>query len=316
MKIICCLIVFAGLGIPCALGQTCCSGGVPLSGNLGLPIAESHTWQFSASYDINVLKTLQSGKEKLEDDTRKRTTHTVILQIGYSLNEKFSFEVLLPYVRQERLITPTGLPKNFEATNGIGDAVLLAKYQFLKGYQIGIGLKSPTGSSTKNNSQGLPLNADLQPGSGAWDIIYWASGRHNLKVRPSSTISLVATFRATGKNDSYLGSQVYEFGNEFQAIFGFADQFLLGNQIVNPTVGFKYRKVQNDIVDGFDVPSTGGEWVFIRPGVTFVFDKRLSFATVADLPLYANIEGTQVTPTYRLNFAFFVTLINNKKLKI
>ncbi|MCK5105500.1 MAG: hypothetical protein KAR17_21900, partial [Cyclobacteriaceae bacterium] len=39
-------------------GQTCCSGGVPISGNLGLPPGNIGTWQFSLAYDINVLKTL------------------------------------------------------------------------------------------------------------------------------------------------------------------------------------------------------------------------------------------------------------------
>jgi len=315
MKAIFYLMMLVGFVTQNIQGQTCCSGGVPLSGNLGLPIAESKNWQFSASYDLNVLKTLQTETQKLDDNSRKRTTHTAIFQIGYRINEKISFEALLPFVRQERLITPIGLPENFEATNGIGDGVLLAKYRVFKDYQIGIGLKLPTGSSTKNNSQGLPLNADLQPGSGSWDLIYWVSGRQNLKFRPSSTISLVATYRSTGENDSYLGSQVYEFGNEFQAIFGFADQFLIEDQIVNPSIGIKYRNVQNDIVDEFNVPSTGGEWLFIRPGITFVFGRGISFSTIAEIPLSAKIEGTQVTPTYRLNFAFFKTFSNKKKSK-
>lgn len=297
-------------------GQTCCSGGVPLSGNLGLPLTDVNTWQISLSYDWNVLKTLQTGTEKLDDDTRKRTTYTTMMQVGYSFNKKFALEALLPYVRQERLITPIGQRENFEATNGIGDVVLLTKYRFYKNYQAGVGLKFPTGSSTKNNSLGLPLNADLQPGSGAWDVIFWASGSESLKIRHSATLSLVATYRATGENKDYLGSQVYEFGNEFQTIFAYADQLLIANQIVSPTLGFKFRGVQNDVVDDFNVPSTGGQWVFFRPGVTFVFSKSLSFATIADLPIYANITGTQVTPTFRLNFALYLTLANNKNFKI
>jgi len=71
MKAIFYLMLLVGFGIQNIQGQTCCSGGVPLSGNLGLPIAESKIWQFSASYDLNVLKTLQTGTEKLDDNTRK-----------------------------------------------------------------------------------------------------------------------------------------------------------------------------------------------------------------------------------------------------
>ena len=70
-------------------GQTCCSGGVPVSSNLGLPSEGKNTLQFSLNYDLNVLETLKSGTEVLEDDSRSRRTHSILFQAGYSITERF-----------------------------------------------------------------------------------------------------------------------------------------------------------------------------------------------------------------------------------
>ncbi|MBL4939411.1 MAG: hypothetical protein JKY16_03905, partial [Lutibacter sp.] len=43
--------------------QTCCSGGVPLSNNIGLEILAKGTTQFGINYDYNNLNTLNDGSE-------------------------------------------------------------------------------------------------------------------------------------------------------------------------------------------------------------------------------------------------------------
>jgi len=172
-----------------AYSQSCCSGGVPISSNIGLPLASKNTWQVSVSYDLNLLNTLQDGRNKLNNNTRKRITHTALTQIGYSLNDRISFDALIPYVRQEREISPIGLASTFSSTQGLGDIVLLGKIRVIKKYQIGFGLKLPNGST--NEQEGIfTLSADLQPGSGSWDVIYWLSGQENLKWRKSTTVSI------------------------------------------------------------------------------------------------------------------------------
>jgi len=142
--------------------QSCCSGGVPLSGNLGLPTIDKGKIQLVLSYDLNVLNTLKDGTEKLDDRTRKRTTHTFLLQSNYGITDHFAFEVLVPFVIQQRELNPIGLPSSFDQSAGIGDILFLAKYKLLKYSQIGIGLKMPVGSTTELNSQGLIFNADMQ----------------------------------------------------------------------------------------------------------------------------------------------------------
>ncbi|MEO9968101.1 MAG: transporter [Reichenbachiella sp.] len=291
-----------------SFGQSCCSGGAPLSGNLGLPFADEKQLQFSISYDLNKLNTLKNGTETLDDNTRTRSTYTALFQAGYNLNEHWSFEVLLPYVKQERIVSPVGFNTTIESTNGIGDIVLLSKYRFLNHYQVGIGVKFPTGSSDETTKRGILLNADMQPGSGAMDAIAFFSSEHNFKVRSSLSIYTTLTFRYTGENSSYLIDQTYKFGNESQIQVGVADQFLFFNQVLSPSLGFKYRRVSEDVNDGFDVPSTGGKWLFIRPGLSYLVTPNIHLMSTIDLPIYANLEGTQITPTFRWNTALLINL--------
>ena len=55
--------------------QTCCSGGIPLSNNIGMAILEEGTTQIGISYDFNNLYTLNNGSEELDDDARLCITY-------------------------------------------------------------------------------------------------------------------------------------------------------------------------------------------------------------------------------------------------
>lgn len=102
--------------------QTCCSGGVPLSNNLGLPNDGKGSFSLGLSYDYNNLNTLNSGSEKLDDDSRKRITNSVLFNLGYSITDRLSVESLFTWVNQTRTITQFD-NKNFTETKGLGESV-------------------------------------------------------------------------------------------------------------------------------------------------------------------------------------------------
>ncbi len=296
-------------------GQTCCSGGVPLSGNLGMPAADKHTWQFAISYDLNVMKTLKVGTEKLNERNRQRITHSAMLQTGYTLSDRFSADLFVPFIRQERnIINPAGLESDFQSTTGLGDMVFLLKYNLVnKGpllWTIGAGPKFPTGASDVTDN-GILLGADLQPGSGAWDGVIWSNLVHQIQSRKSMSLSLTANYRLTGTNDNFRLNQSYKFGRDFQAIGGIADRILIGKILVDPSLSFRYRKVQQDEAGESEIPNTGGEWVFINPMAAISISKQLSINFGFELPLYANITGTQLTPTYRITSGLYYILNRN-----
>ena len=293
--------------------QTCCSGGVPIAANVGLPAGDKGTLQLTLNYDLNVLKTLKDGSRELEDRLRERQTQSFLLGISYAFTDRVSVDGFFSHVTQKRIITPLGLPENRVETNGIGDAVLLVKYKFTnpqkQSTQLvgGLGVKLPTGASDLRNN-GITLIADLQPGSGAWDGILWGNFIQNLKFRPTMNFISTITFRLTGENDDYFGSQIYELGDELQIRAGVSDRITIKNLIFDPSLSFRYRKARRDINDGTDLPNTGGDWIFIIPALSYNAGPSFSLNATAELPVFATVDGTQLSPSFRLNFGIFYKL--------
>lgn len=284
--------------------QTCCSGGVPVSGNLGLPVSQKGTLQFNLSYDYNNLNTLKSGRLTLDDNSRKRITHSVLLETGYAFSDRISLDVFFSYVRQERLINQV----DFTYTQGIGDMIFLFKYLLTENnhnFLIGGGLKLPLGASDRRNNNGLPLNADLQPGSGAFDFIAWSQWTKSFTIRPSFQLSSTIIYSYKGKNKSYLGNSLYQFGQELSWSFGGSDQLIIGDKIISPSIQLRFRNAQPDLFENGELPSTGGNWLFLKPGVALSWNPQFSTESNFELPLFADIEGTQVTPTIRWTIGFF-----------
>jgi hypothetical protein len=289
--------------------QTCCSGGVPLSANIGLPASEKGSWQFSLSYDYNQLKTLKSGNTELDDKRRERLTQSILFETGYTFSKRISLDLFLSYVRQERHIF-TSLGTNSTITNGVGDGVLLIKYNFFTEAPkttalVGIGPKIPIGATDKTSENGIALPADLQPGSGAWDAVFWGTFSQSLGFRPSMSISVTSTYRATGVNPDYLGSIAYEFGNDLQIITGISDRFIIGSSIWDPSISFRYRKAERDKNNGVEIDATGGKWVFLVPGLKYSISPNLAVNASVEIPLYSFVNNTQLTPTSRITLGVY-----------
>ena len=298
------LIILFALFAGNLMGQTCCSGGVPLSNNLGVANEGSGILQIGINYDYNNLNTLFTETERLEDDSRKRATNSVLWNTSYNFSDRWSAEVLFSWVNQTREITQFGQTNSTE-TNGIGDIVFLGKYtlpNFLSVSQslsLGAGIKAPVGRSDLTTEDGIQLTADLQPGTGAWDgigyVTYSTQG-----FRPTAALTLAFLYRLTGKNDAYLNNtSTYEFGDVFQGIMGYTEEFLAGNILINPGIILKYRHAAQDKINELDFPNTGGEWFFLRPEVLVSLSPDIQLRSQYEFPLYSKVDGTQLIPTSR-----------------
>lgn len=298
------------------VGQTCCSGGVPLASNLGLPAAEGGALQVGISYDLNRLRRLYTGAEAFEETSRIRNTQTLLLEVSYALSDRVSFDVVLPYIQQERIIRRG--QTSTDRTTGLGDAVALMRYQWIpaatgKSWQwaSGLGVKLPNGAANRTNGFGFTYNADLQPGSKAWDFILWNQFGHQPGFRPSMSFFLTTVHRRRGVNDNYLptvnpidGSQQaqsYQFGTETQGTLGVSDQVFLFGQILTPGLSLLFRHAEGDRTNDVITPSTGGDFLFLQPSVGIDLGDKIRWQVALDLPIYTNVVGTQVAPTLRLN---------------
>ncbi len=302
--------------------QTCCSGGVPVSANLGFQSEETQVTQIGVSADFNFLRTLKTGTETLDDDQRLRTTQSYILRAAHTWHPRWTAEVFLPVIRQTRRISSasnTGIDR--ESTFGIGDPVALLIYKITDRevtWRVGLGPQIPLGSTTQTNQRGLFLVEDLQPGSGAWDVIAMSSLEMSLAQRPSALLYANAILSLTGSNnDARQGLQTYEFGNDIQATIGYSDQFLLGSAILQPGLSFRYRHAESDRVDSADLPGTGGDFVFARFSNAIPIGKKGSSLNLnVELPIWSRVNDTQLSPSVVLNIGWFYRIDHKTKSDI
>ncbi len=299
----------------------CCSGGVPMGSNIDLPASEAGVWQWMISYDLNVLRTLKDADKILDDDTRERLTQAWLFQVGYAFNSRWAVDAFIPYVRQQRTIRQIGLSETFTSTRGVGDPTVLVKFKAAtlnkgKGeWWVAVGPKFPLGASDLTDERGITLVADLQPGSGAWDGVLWTRFSHQIAWRSSMSFSSRVIARLTGENDTYLGDQVYEFGNEFQALLSLSDRVLLGTILIDPGLTLRFRHAGRDLNDGELVPNSGGSFLFLAPSVGVQITPSLSLQSRVDLPVYVRVDGTQLAPTYRVNVGLLFRLNRTSTFK-
>lgn len=297
--------------------QTCCSGGVPVSSNIGFSNAEIKTLQLSLNANFNTLKTLFSFSDKLIDDQRKRTTQSYLIRGHYTFTDRFAVEGFFSFIRQTReIFSRVNEPSDFESSFGVGDPILLATYRLTSGsfkWTIGAGPQIPLGSFTETNSRGLFLVEDLQPGSGSWDIVLISLFELPLTSRPSTTVFGRSIFDFTGSNsDSRNGRQTYTFGNDYQFIAGISDQLFVANNIIYPSLSVRYRQSNRDAVDGNETSGTGGKWLFGKAslGIEFFWETRLSIDV--ELPFYTFVNDTQLSPNSIINVSIHKTFSFDK----
>ncbi|MEM9340244.1 MAG: hypothetical protein AAGA66_16030, partial [Bacteroidota bacterium] len=204
------------------------------------------------------------------------------------------------FIRQERTISTRATPDR-QDTNGIGDVVILPKYSLSKGWLIGVGVKLSTGKANFLSNRAIALPADLQPGSGATDALFFTSYQRYSEERPSLSYFGNAIFRITGTNTNYFAGSSYRFGSELQMALGIADRFFLFGQLIDPSLGISYRKRGTDFFDSEQFPASGGTFLFINPGVSIPLTTKISWQVNTSIPIYTFVQDTQLAPTIQVN---------------
>ncbi len=304
-----CLLLLHG-SVP---AQTCCSGGVPISSNIGLKSKGKKVLQLGLSLDFNVLTTLKSGSQTLDDNLRKRTTQSAMIRAAYELTDNWSIETLFPVIRLTRTIVSNDGAVNNQFSFGFGDPAILGIYKWPSNsiaLRTGLGIQIPLGSTKVKNDDGLLFIEDLQPGSGALDAVVYLDISYPLPFNPNYIVGLNSIYSITGtNNNSRNGTQSYRFGNDLQMIASAGFQYLLLNDIASSTLRLRYRNAAHDLIDESDLPGTGGEWLFGALSQSISLSLNTSLSILMELPLYAFVNDTQLSPTYRINATFIHTFL-------
>ena len=95
-----------------------------------------------------------------------------------------------------------------------------------------------------------------------------------------------------------------------------SDRVLIGKSIIDPAVLIQYRNQSPDQIDAENLPSTGGNWVFVNPSLTYWLTPDISLNAGISIPLISDITGTQVTPTYRFTTGVFYRIPAKQKTEL
>lgn len=305
------LVIALLLSTKFGAAQTCCSGGVPVSGNIGMPFTDVKSFQFNIAYDLNYLNTLISEGEKISESNRRRLTGSYLINGSFSFNKLISLELLGSYIYQSRTIR-SEQTETTEHSSGFGDMVMLIRAGkndlFFPGSSIivGVGPKIPTGSSSEKNSQGLTFSSDMQPGSGSWDLVAYSSISASVSEKSSARAYIRAAYIGKGSNNNYLGTFTFSSGNEFNLMIGFNNSSYLANNIWNYSIGLRLRSSENDKQNGFILPNTGGKWAYGTMSVGLSFTQRAQAYISGELPVVSSPNGIQLSTSFRLTTGIYI----------
>lgn len=269
-----------------------CSGG---SNSLGLlPLVPRHfvglRWQ---------LQGFNTTPHHEGDQSATETYQTIDLWGRWQPHRRVQVIGILPYTMAIR----TPVSDRVLKSRGIGDASLLAQFSLLDpdkqrlrnwqhNFQLGGGVKLPTGASKLLDAEGEQLPGNLQPGTGSTD--YLVAALYACR-KGSFGISLDAVGRLSTEND-----QQYHYGRRINAaIQGFWVKSI-GKTALLPSAGVLMDYRQEDRNAGKWVGDTGGHAMYATLGLQ-AFYGNLAFNISYATPFGHQLNDGYVTPTTYLN---------------
>ena len=291
-------LMFCALFVKEANAQGCCTAGTSALSGIERGIASYQTLLAGLSIQGNDLEDTFEATRRIPDPLeRAASVTTITLELEYGLADRVSLVAIGSYHLKTRTLTVRSASNALETASfngrGFGDVVLLGKYQVItptitSPFEVclGGGAKLPTGSYQQETG-GSRLAIDLQPGSGAADLLAWGFVLYSF---PQHHLRLFGNvfYRYTGTNlDNYrLGDEaLFLLGGEYD-ILNYLDLSLL----------LKGRSARQDFSNGRLLSSTGGEMYSLVPGV--IYQEGNSVVRVFyQLPVYRNVKGIQLSLT-------------------
>jgi hypothetical protein len=217
------------------------------------------------------------------------------LDIGVGVTERFALQVAIPFLNN-RLHEHAHLPDDFsrqDGTSGMGDVRLIGKYVLwvaTKHLLVGsLGIKTPTGEYKLLDHDGEINEPTIQPGTGSWDglvSLYYAYQMqpHKLDLFGS------ASYQATTENDLD-----YKMGNTL--ILNAGANYRVGEKWIT-SLQLNARQAPRDEFLGEEVPSTGGKWIYVTPGIRVEASPKTTLYTHLQVPVYQYVNETNLVPRY------------------
>ena len=271
----------------------------------GIKISERYT----------LLDQVYQGTSEKANPGAKETHWTTELTGFYGITPEFMVMAVVPYKNgrtsgeADLTMTPPMLDTAMAGdASGLGDIALLGRYTFLKNetpdtttVMAGIaGIKFSTGKTNARTSDGMSyLDSHLQPGTGSTDYLLGLSYSHSLQ-RLSFSANLLGTITTEGK----FGTTKHEFGNALN--YDASGKYRIAPESFSPTkpqlfaaLGINGEVRQREKENGVAVPDSGGNTIYLSPGLQLVFAPHWSVEASYQHAIYHKLNGTQLGETYK-----------------
>jgi len=305
-------------------GQGCCSGssGNPIAGEVSTGVLQKNQIAFSNNYQYTFSDKFFSGTQETVNLFDNLNSDYLFLKTEYGLDTKVTLSIAVGYFLNKSQI------KNDSVNNiksGFSDLIFLPRYTLYNKdlpfsrteLTLGLGLKLPLGSH-KDSSLTIPNSNiwDIDPAvtqlsSGSHDLIVFSFLYRKFKIK---NISISANLLHIKKSYNSLGQKIGNYSS-FGAFIskGFKNK-------ISSTVQLKFEEIKKMDAGEVDVfwnkydleRSSGSKKIFLIPQLSYSLN-NFSFFGSYEIPLYQNINGTQIGSKEKITFGLSYRFLTKKK---
>lgn len=269
-----------------------------------IPMDQVHRGSKGADEAVVPKVDFETGTILLNHHREVRTNNELAqLDISYGVTPRFALTLTIPFLnnRLHEHFDDVGTPEEFftrqDSTSGFGDIRLIGKYALWVSAKHllvgGLGVKTPTGEFKLLDSEGAINEPTIMPGTGSWDAI--VSAYYDYQVMPHQLdVFLSGSYQINTENDLN-----YKFGNTLLVNAG-TSYLIAAKNPATISLQVNMRHTPRDLFNGEEVPSTGGKWVYLTPGIKVDVSSGTALYTHMQLPIYQFVNEENLVPRYGL----------------
>ncbi len=186
--------------------------------------------------------------------------------------------------------------------SGFGDIRVMVRHAHLQKLRHqfigGIGIKTPSGVYKLRNADGAINEPGVQPGTGSWDPIVTAYYAYQIRPRALDWFVSGSWQYATENRLDY------RFGDTRILNTGVNDRISVAGRDMVLSAQINARNAPRDEFLGMDVPTTGGTFVYLTPGVRIETNDATSIYAHLQIPVYQRVNENNLVPGYAFIMGF------------
>lgn len=237
------------------------------------------------------------GQVRQHHDEIRTINRNWIATFDYTFNDKWGVSATLPLIDRDHSHIHNHMGQQFLDTwsfSKLGDMRVVGRRQWqsesreaqrLDFYGVNFGLKLPTGDTGVQNAAGDTAERSLQPGTGTTDLVLGAYYTRMLSSGSSWFANLLVQAPLNSHEGYKPGRQA---GFDVGYRWGTTDRLTLMLQL---------NALYKDRDSGAEAEpdDSGGKFVFVSPGLSYVIVKNAQLFGFVQLPIYQYVNGVQLT---------------------